>query len=129
MLCGRVRLGIGAAMLGLERGARPFAGGWSRGIVLPPAWVSVTWVACLTSAGLRQRVLATSRQCGPFQAWSPYAQLQATALGDASASAAAWCLSAHVDEALGRTTAVRDGLYGSLLAALRLRLAEVSSKG
>jgi len=51
---------------------------------------------------------------------------QAAALGDASASDAAWCLSGHVEEALGRTTAVRDGLYGSLLAALQLRLAEAS---
>lgn len=51
--------------------------------------------------------------------------LQATALSTASASAAAWCLAAHVDEALGRTTGVRDRLYGWLLAALQLRLAEV----
>ena len=51
--------------------------------------------------------------------------LQATELSAASASPAAWCLAGYADEAVGRTTAVRDALYGSLLAALQLRLAEV----
>lgn len=51
--------------------------------------------------------------------------LQATELSAASAAPAAWCLSGYADEAVGRTTAVRDALYGSLLAALQLRLAEV----
>jgi hypothetical protein len=50
---------------------------------------------------------------------------QATELSAASAAPAAWCLAGYADEAVGRTTAVRDALYGSLLAALQLRLAEV----
>jgi hypothetical protein len=53
--------------------------------------------------------------------------LQATELSAASAAPAAWCLAGYADEAVGRTTAVRDALYGSLLAALQLRLAEVGS--
>lgn len=64
--------------------------------------------------------------CSALRICSAHPVAQAAALGDASASAAAWCLSGHVEEALGRTTAVRDGLYGSLLAALQLRLAEAS---
>ena len=46
-------------------------------------------------------------------------------LTDAGTLAAAWSLASYVDAALGQTNSVRDALYGSLLAALHLRLAEV----
>lgn len=78
--------------------------------------------AASLSAVLKSDVLLAYVKATPRPLAFP---LQAAELGTASAAAAAWCLQAHVDEALGRTTAVRDGLYGSLLAALQLRLAEV----
>lgn len=46
-------------------------------------------------------------------------------MSEASAGALAGVLAQHVDAQLARTTAVRDALYGSLLAALQLHLAEV----